>query len=174
MLRTKLIRTIGFKMNLRRLPPSFTDAVTTVAGKTGNVLLVSADVGLGNVDNTSDLNKPISTATQDALNLKLNVANPTFTGVLTGPLVSTDAVQFNTAAVNTPAVGKFSWNATDGTMDLGLAGGNVVLQIGQEEVIYGLNKTGATLLNGRVVRLSGSQGQRLTVDYAQASTLVLS
>lgn len=32
-------------------------------------------VGLGNVDNTSDLNKPISTATQTALNLKENVAN---------------------------------------------------------------------------------------------------
>ena len=33
------------------------------------------DIGLGNVDNTSDLNKPISTATQTALNLKENVAN---------------------------------------------------------------------------------------------------
>ena len=32
-------------------------------------------VGLGNVDNTSDLNKPISTATQTALNLKEDVAN---------------------------------------------------------------------------------------------------
>ena len=32
-------------------------------------------VGLGNVDNTSDLNKPISTATQSALDLKENVAN---------------------------------------------------------------------------------------------------
>lgn len=30
----------------------------------------AADVGLGNCDNTSDLNKPISTATQTALNLK--------------------------------------------------------------------------------------------------------
>ena len=32
-------------------------------------------VGLGNVDNTSDANKPISTATQTALNLKLNIAD---------------------------------------------------------------------------------------------------
>ena len=45
-------------------------AVDSVAGKTGVVSLVKADVGLGNVDNTSDLNKPISTATQTALNLK--------------------------------------------------------------------------------------------------------
>lgn len=32
----------------------------------------AAQVGLGNVDNTSDLNKPISTATQTALDLKAN------------------------------------------------------------------------------------------------------
>jgi hypothetical protein len=46
--------------------------VQSVAGKTGTVTLVKADVGLGNVDNTSDLNKPISTATQTALNNKEN------------------------------------------------------------------------------------------------------
>lgn len=34
------------------------------------VELTKADVGLGNVDNTSDANKPISTATQEALNGK--------------------------------------------------------------------------------------------------------
>jgi hypothetical protein len=49
-----------------------TNAVTSVAGKTGVVTLVKADVGLGNVDNTSDANKPISTATQTALNAKEN------------------------------------------------------------------------------------------------------
>jgi hypothetical protein len=37
---------------------------------TGDVVLTKSDVGLGNVDNTSDINKPISTAVQTALNLK--------------------------------------------------------------------------------------------------------
>lgn len=41
--------------------------VTSVAGKTGAVTLAKSDVGLENVDNTSDLNKPISIATQSAL-----------------------------------------------------------------------------------------------------------
>ena len=45
-------------------------------------------VGLGNVDNTSDINKPVSTATQTALNLKSNLASPTFTGTVTLPSVS--------------------------------------------------------------------------------------
>ena len=38
-----------------------------------NLALVKADVGLSNVDNTSDANKPVSTATQTALNLKQNL-----------------------------------------------------------------------------------------------------
>ena len=46
--------------------------------------LVKSDVGLSNVDNTTDLNKPISTATQIALDLKANTASPTFTGTVSG------------------------------------------------------------------------------------------
>jgi hypothetical protein len=44
--------------------------VQSVAGKTGSVSLAKGDVGLGNVDNTSDADKPISSATQSALNAK--------------------------------------------------------------------------------------------------------
>ena len=49
--------------------------VTSVAGKTGAVSLTSSDVGLGNVDNTSDVNKPVSTAQATALATKLTAAN---------------------------------------------------------------------------------------------------
>jgi hypothetical protein len=62
--------------------------ITTPSG------LVKSDVGLGSVDNTTDANKPISTATQTALDLKLAsataastyapLANPTFTGTVSG------------------------------------------------------------------------------------------
>jgi hypothetical protein len=44
--------------------------VQSVAGRTGTVTLAKADVGLSNVDNTSDANKPISSATQSALDGK--------------------------------------------------------------------------------------------------------
>lgn len=46
------------------------NTITSVAGKTGAVTLAKGDVGLGDVDNTSDANKPISTATQTALDKK--------------------------------------------------------------------------------------------------------
>ena len=38
----------------------------------GDIPTSGADIGLGNVDNTSDLNKPISTATQAALDTKVD------------------------------------------------------------------------------------------------------
>ena len=44
-----------------------TDAVLSVAGKTGAVTLAKADVGLGNVDNTTDAAKPVSTAQAAAI-----------------------------------------------------------------------------------------------------------
>ena len=50
------------------------NTVSSVAGKTGAVILSKSDVGLGNIDNTSDMNKPVSTAVQTALNKKANLS----------------------------------------------------------------------------------------------------
>jgi len=59
--------------------------------------LTKSSVGLGNVDNTSDANKPVSTATQTALDLKANKAAPTFTGTVTA---SNDLVVDGNLTVN--------------------------------------------------------------------------
>ena len=48
------------------------NTVTSVAGRTGAVTLTKTDIGLDNVDNTSDDDKPISTATQTALDSKVD------------------------------------------------------------------------------------------------------
>jgi len=55
--------------------PTFTG---TVAG------ITKAMVDLGSVDNTSDVNKPVSNATTTQLNLKAPIDNPTFTGTVAG------------------------------------------------------------------------------------------
>lgn len=62
--------------------------------------VTKADVGLGNVDNTSDANKPVSTAQQIALNLKANIASPTFTGTPKAPtaVAGTNTTQLATTA----------------------------------------------------------------------------
>lgn len=49
--------------------------VTSVAGRTGDVILTKNDVGLSNVDNTADANKPISGPQTTALNGKLTAGS---------------------------------------------------------------------------------------------------
>lgn len=74
------------------------------------------------------------------------------------------------------AASRLVWNDTDGTLDLGLKGGNVTLQIGQEQVVRVINKTGANLLESeyKVARIrrvdeGGAQGQRLAIVLAQGN-----
>lgn len=52
-----------------------TKAVTRATLRKETESITPADIGLGNVDNTSDLDKPISTATQEALDLKANMSD---------------------------------------------------------------------------------------------------
>jgi len=66
------------------------DAITAAGTAAGTAIsnavaaLTKSSVGLANVDNTSDASKPVSTATQTALDLKAPLANPTFTGTVAG------------------------------------------------------------------------------------------
>lgn len=48
--------------------------VASVNGRTGAITLTATDVGLGNVNNTADVDKPISNATQAALDQKATAA----------------------------------------------------------------------------------------------------
>ncbi len=78
--------------------------VTSVAGLTGVVTL--SGMGLDNVDNTSDADKPISTATQTALDLKADLDSPTFTGtptLPTGTVATTQLVGDNSNKIATTA-----------------------------------------------------------------------
>lgn len=60
---------------------------TATNGDVSWATLTKTDVGLGSVDNTSDASKPVSTATQTALDLKANSASPTLTGTVTVPTI---------------------------------------------------------------------------------------
>lgn len=64
--------------------------VTSVNNRSGLITLDKTDVGLSNVDNTADLNKPISTSTQTALDLKAPKANP----LLTGNVIINDDINY--------------------------------------------------------------------------------
>lgn len=61
------------------------EGVTSVNGMDGDVTLVKSDIGLGNVDNTPDTAKPVSTIQQAALDDKADLDSPVLTGNPTGP-----------------------------------------------------------------------------------------
>ena len=75
--------------------------VTSVNTRTGAVTIDKTDVDLGNVDNTSDANKPISTATQTALNGKIgsNISGAT------GATALTNMMQITLAGYNALGAG---------------------------------------------------------------------
>ena len=107
-----------------------------------------------------------------AYNDTANTLTPTVTIATADGGVQGDYLQLNTAAGEASAVGKLKWNTTDGTMDIGLMGGNVVLQVGQETVARVLNNAGTTLqkANYQAVKISTAQGQRLAVALAQGNS----
>lgn len=86
---TDLNTALGLKAPLAS--PTFTG---TIGG------ITAAMVGLGNVTNTSDANKPVSTAQQAALNLKADLASPALTGTPAAPTAAdgTDTTQLATTA----------------------------------------------------------------------------
>jgi hypothetical protein len=103
--------------------------------------LNKAAVGLSNVDNTSDANKPVSTATQTALDLKADLASPTFTGTVSGitkAMVGLGNVD-NTSDANKPIS-----TATQTALDL------------KQDIVAGVDSTEIGYLNGVT---SGIQGQ---------------
>lgn len=90
----------------------------------------------------------------------------------TGSIYLTGSIYFATGSRETNlAVGELAWDDTDGTLELGLKGSQVKLQIGQENVARVVNKTGQNLTEAgyKAVKIISAQGQRLAVDQAIAN-----
>ena len=81
-------------------------------------------------------------------------------------LANIDYIDFNQASSSADAVGRLRWDNNEGTLNLGLKGGNVTLQVGQEVVQRGYNRTGGTLLDGTVVYVLGAHADDLEIAIA--------
>jgi hypothetical protein len=96
---------------------------------------------------------------------------------ISGSINDVSWIDFDTTHLTqTNVEGRLTWNDEDGTLNLGMKGGNVTLQVGQEQVVRVVNKTGSNLLEQdyKVVRVrtqaeGGAQGQRLAVVNALAT-----
>lgn len=87
-------------------------------------------LGLGNVDNTSDVSKPVSTATSSALSLKAALASPAFTGTPTAPTATsgTNTTQLATTAFVQSAIAStaLSWSAQASSFFAAVGNGYVI------------------------------------------------
>jgi hypothetical protein len=67
-------------------------------------------------------------------------------------------MDFNLVNGTASAEGRLVWNPTDGTLNLGMPGGSVNLQIGQEILLRGKNLTGTSTPEGKAVLVAGASG----------------
>jgi len=127
--------------------------------------ITKTDVGLANVDNTTDANKPVSTATQTALDLKAPLASPTFTGTLVLP--STVNGPTATTSVN------LLFPTTSGHITLGgsQTSGNVTIGGGSARTtgIVGIG-TGATTTGTKTIDIgTASTGGTTAITIGSSS-----
>jgi hypothetical protein len=126
----------------------------------GNIDLSKSDVGLGNVDNTSDANKPVSTATQTALDTKTNKLITTNRQTASYTLVLSDAdklVEMNVGSANNLTVPASVFSA------------------GQQILLaqYGAGQTTIVAGAGMTIRSNGGK-LKLNVQYSGATLIFLS
>jgi len=89
---------------------------------------------------------------------------------ISGSIYNPNSVYFYTTASGVTQVGQLGWDDGYGTLDLMLKGGNVNVELGQENVVLVFNNSGTTLNKGEVVFVSGSQGNRPSVNRALATS----
>ena len=160
-------------------------AVSSVAGRMGDVVLTKNDVQLSNVDNTADVDKPVSsaqaTAISSAVSTKANdssVVHVTGNEAIAGIKTFSDTPMFNTGidltAITAPAyqAGLMYFDSTEDAFTVYSNDANVSLNLGQEQYIRVMNSTASSIANGIPVYLSGATSGTVNITPAINTTLV--
>lgn len=105
----------------------------------------------------------------------VRLTGDTMTGTLFAPSVSAYSLSAHVhdfSPDGTPAwrEGRLFYDLEDHTLSLYTDISGVSLQVGQEHWIKAVNKTGAPILNGTPVYISGAQGNRPTIEKASSYT----
>lgn len=146
--------------------------MTDGAGTLGFSALTKSDVGLSNVDNTSDINKPISTATQNALDGKVNnplfalgnTTNNTLTTLFSTaiPLNTQKSIRYHLRGRSATTGNRFEaecWFAVDNTGGVTTVIGT--LSIDRKSSFTNAVQTSVTITGGNIanINITGPNGQ---------------
>ena len=85
---------------------------------------------------------------------------------ISGSITDVDYIDFDTTSSYTLATGRLGWDNGEGTLQLGLVGGNVQYSLGEQLWQYCFNAESTTLTKGQVVYVSGSQGNKIAIRLA--------
>ena len=105
-------------------------------------------------DLSADRTWTISNVETDTLDSVTDRGNITTNTIDVGG-VKSDYFLLDTTATPALSAGMMRWNDTDGTAEIALKYGDVVLQLGQEQHYVVRNSTGSTIQNGTAVYASG-------------------
>jgi len=110
----------------------------------------------------------------DFIDLRFTNETGAGAGYLVNPVEYIDFDLTGTATPNTE--GRISWNPDDGTLEIGLPGGEVVNQIGQEILLprQVINDVGADCFNGQIIYINSGDNNNLKFKLAKADAEVTS
>jgi hypothetical protein len=159
-------------------PVSWTDILSKPSFAAVATSGAKADVGLGNVDNTADTAKPVSTAAQTALDLKAPLAGPTFTGTVSG---ITKAMVGLPNADNTSDANKPVSTATQTALNLkeAVANKSTSTTLGTSDTLYPSQNavktyvdahSGGATSSGAATAIQGSNGSGGLADTGCTAT----
>lgn len=159
--------------NLTVLGTASFQYVTTIY-ETASVIYSSGSNIFGDATNDTQtlIGTVIVSGSQQITGSTTQIGNITLTGSLfvTQSHISTvDYIDFVTGSDQTMISGRIGWNDSDGTLNVGLKGGNLNLLLGESEVAYVYNDEATTLNKGEIVYIDGAQGNRISVKRAFAT-----
>jgi len=144
---------------------------TTGLTTSGGPITSSGTITLGGTLDIDNGGTGATTAAGAPFALKGANADITSMSGITGGIATPDYIDFDTAATVTRQSGRLWWDNTDGiqTLNLGMAGSNATMQVGQES--YYRIKASSAITEGQVVMFTGSVGASGALTGAPASGL---
>lgn len=143
---------------------------TTGLAASGGPITTSGTITLGGALNVSNGGTGAINATNARLNLgaAASGANADITSMsgLTAAITSPTYIQMGNGAGTTLAAGRMWYNQTTGSWDLGMGGGNITQQVGEELFVYGKASAAITDSPLQIVYHTGTVGASGVITFA--------